>query len=105
MSGRRLDPETGEIYHLTNKPPPPEIMHRLTQRSDDTEDKLRTRLDTHHSNVKSVVSYYSDMVAEVGPALLFSWTCCGDWGRLGGSLATARRRWHAQAPVLQCAAW
>ena len=66
VSGRRLDPETGEIYHLTNKPPPPEIMHRLTQRSDDTEDKLRTRLDTHHSNVKSVVSYYSDMVAEVG---------------------------------------
>lgn len=72
VSGRRLDPETGEIYHLTNKPPPPEIMHRLTQRSDDTEDKLRTRLETHHNNVKSVVSYYSDMVAEVGPLVFTS---------------------------------
>ena len=65
VSGRRLDPQTGEIYHLTNKPPPKDIMHRLTQRSDDTEEKLRTRLQTHHDNVKAVVSYYQDMVAEV----------------------------------------
>lgn len=38
--GRRLDPETGDIYHLTFKPPPAEIVDRLTQRSDDTEDKV-----------------------------------------------------------------
>lgn len=38
--GRRLDPETGEIYHLKFKPPPPEIVDRLTQRSDDTEEKV-----------------------------------------------------------------
>lgn len=29
--GRRLDPETGEIYHMTFKPPPPEIESRLKQ--------------------------------------------------------------------------
>ncbi|CAK0906688.1 unnamed protein product [Prorocentrum cordatum] len=33
--GRRLDPETGEIYHLKFKPPPAEIMDRLVHRSDD----------------------------------------------------------------------
>eukprot|EP00955_Chlamydomonas_euryale_P096306 364999-Chlamydomonas_euryale.AAC.29 len=38
--GRRLDPETGDIYHLTFKPPPEEIANRLTQRSDDTEEKV-----------------------------------------------------------------
>lgn len=29
--GRRLDPETGDIYHMTFKPPPPEIEGRLKQ--------------------------------------------------------------------------
>ena len=38
--GRRLDPETGEIYHMKYKPPPEEIKGRLQQRSDDTEDKV-----------------------------------------------------------------
>lgn len=38
--GRRLDPETGAIYHLTYKPPPPEVVPRLVQRSDDTEEKV-----------------------------------------------------------------
>jgi hypothetical protein len=38
--GRRSDPETGAIYHLKYKPPPAEVMHRLVQRSDDTEEKV-----------------------------------------------------------------
>ena len=36
--GRRMDPETGEIYHVSFKPPPPEIAHRLIQRKDDNEE-------------------------------------------------------------------
>jgi adenylate kinase len=36
-----MDPQTGAIYHLKYKPPPPEIMDRLVQRSDDTEEKVR----------------------------------------------------------------
>jgi hypothetical protein len=39
--GRRMDPDTGAIYHLKYKPPPPEIVPRLVQRSDDTEEKVR----------------------------------------------------------------
>lgn len=38
--GRRLDPVTGDIYHLKYKPPPKEIEARLTVRSDDTEEKV-----------------------------------------------------------------
>lgn len=42
--GRRMDPETGAIYHLKYKPPPAEIVSRLVQRSDDTEEKVSDEL-------------------------------------------------------------
>jgi adenylate kinase len=64
VTGRRLDPETGTIYHLKFKPPPEEALSRLIQRSDDTEAKLRNRLETHHANVAAVVGYYKDMLVE-----------------------------------------
>lgn len=39
--GRRLDPVTGKIYHLKYSPPETkEIADRLTQRFDDTEEKV-----------------------------------------------------------------
>ena len=39
--GRRLDPVTGKIYHLKYSPPETEeIAARLTQRFDDTEEKV-----------------------------------------------------------------
>lgn len=63
--GRRSDPETGEIYHLKFKPPSPQIMHRLVQRSDDTEEKVRNRLETYHRHVDAVVGYYSDALVEI----------------------------------------
>ncbi|KAL4439685.1 hypothetical protein ABPG75_002686 [Micractinium tetrahymenae] len=63
--GRRSDPETGEIYHLTFKPPPPEIVPRLVQRSDDTEEKARNRLRTYHANVDAVIGYYKDQLVEI----------------------------------------
>jgi adenylate kinase len=38
--GRRLDPQTGAIYHLKYNPPPADAVGRLVQRSDDTEEKV-----------------------------------------------------------------
>ena len=67
VTGRRLDPDTNTIYHMRFKPPPESIVHRLVQRSDDTEDKLRNRLETHHKNVEAVVGYYKDILIEVRP--------------------------------------
>ena len=63
--GRRSDPETGEIYHLTFKPPPAEIVPRLVHRSDDTEEMVRNRLETYHKHVDAVVSYYKDVMVEI----------------------------------------
>ncbi len=60
-----MDPETGQIYHLTFKPPPKETLDRLIQRSDDTEEKARARMEVHAGNVASVVDYYKDVLVEV----------------------------------------
>ena len=65
VAGRRLDPETGDIYHMKHKPPPEDIKDRLIQRSDDTAEKVKTRLSSHHSNVDAVLGYYQDILVEV----------------------------------------
>ncbi|KAG6390273.1 hypothetical protein SASPL_148005 [Salvia splendens] len=68
--GRRLDPVTGKIYHLTYSPPETEeIAARLTQRFDDTEEKVKLRLLTHNSNVESVLSLYNDQIVKVDGTL------------------------------------
>lgn len=64
--GRRLDPVTGQIYHLKYSPPETkEIAKRLTQRFDDTEEKVKLRLNTHHQNVEAVLSMYKDITVKV----------------------------------------
>ncbi|XP_062196571.1 adenylate kinase, chloroplastic-like [Phragmites australis] len=64
--GRRLDPVTGRIYHLKYSPPEnEEIAARLTQRFDDTEEKVKLRLQTHYQNVESLLSIYEDVIVKV----------------------------------------
>lgn len=64
--GRRLDPVTGKIYHLKYSPPETaEIAARLTQRFDDTEEKVKLRLRTHNQNVEAVLSNYEDVTIKV----------------------------------------
>ncbi|KAK7404224.1 hypothetical protein VNO78_04918 [Psophocarpus tetragonolobus] len=64
--GRRLDPLTGNIYHLKYSPPETqEIAARLTQRFDDSEEKVKLRLKTHHQNVDSVLSIYKDITVKI----------------------------------------
>jgi adenylate kinase len=59
--GRRMDPETGEIYHISFKPPPPEIIHRLIHRKDDTEQTVRKRLDAYHMQTKPLGEWYQEL--------------------------------------------
>lgn len=47
------------------KKPPREIVDRLIQRSDDTEEKLRNRLESHHQNVSDVIGNYTHELVEV----------------------------------------
>ena len=56
--GRRTDPQTGSIYHMSFKPPPAEIAGRLVQRKDDTEEACRARLDKYHSETTPIIPFY-----------------------------------------------
>lgn len=58
ITGRRSDPETGKIYHLTFNPPPAEVRDRLVHRSDDTEEACRARLEKYHAETRPIVPYY-----------------------------------------------
>jgi len=60
-----MDPETGKIYHMEFFPPPPEIVPRLTQRADDTEEACRNRLAQHAANVEAVLGSYPDMCVNI----------------------------------------
>jgi adenylate kinase len=63
--GRRQDPHTGAIYHLTLAPPPPEAADRLVTRSDDTEEMARTRLALHAANVGAVRDCYAAVLRQL----------------------------------------
>lgn len=58
--GRRMDPETGEIFHISFKPPPSEISERLIQRKDDTEETVRQRLAAYHNQTKPLGVWYAE---------------------------------------------
>ena len=64
--GRRTDPETGKIYHMTFSPPEDdEVLNRLEQRSDDTEEKVKVRLEQFHANVDAVKDSYTDIMVTI----------------------------------------
>ncbi|CAM8920881.1 unnamed protein product [Rhodiola kirilowii] len=61
--GRRLDPVTGKIYHIKNFPPESEeIRERLVTRPDDTEEKVKSRLEIYKKNVEAILSTYADIL-------------------------------------------
>jgi len=58
ITGRRSDPETGAIYHLTFNPPPAEVAGRLVHRADDTETACTARLTKYHAETAPIVPFY-----------------------------------------------
>ena len=60
ITGRRTDPETGTIYHLTFNPPPAEVVERLVHRKDDTEEACKARLEKYHSDTAPIIPFYEE---------------------------------------------
>ncbi|MGB1012740.1 MAG: adenylate kinase [Nannocystaceae bacterium] len=60
ITGRRSDPETGDIYHLTFRPPSDEVRPRLVQRKDDTAEACAARLTKYHNDTAPVVPFYEE---------------------------------------------
>ncbi len=65
LSGRRIHPGSGRIYHILHNPP--RIPNKddvtgeaLIQRKDDTEVTIRERLRIYHQQTKPLLSYYKE---------------------------------------------
>lgn len=73
LSGRRVHPDSGRIYHTDHNPPKQEGVddetgEALVQREDDREDTVRKRLNIYHEQTSPLVAFYRDMTGENAPA-------------------------------------
>lgn len=71
LSGRRLHPGSGRIYHVIFNPPRTDNTDDMTgepliQRDDDKEETVRKRLEIYHTQTKPLVEYYSRWAANGG---------------------------------------
>lgn len=56
VTGRRVDPETGQTYHIRYNPPPSDA--NVIQRSDDTEEVVAKRYEGYKAKTEPVLPYY-----------------------------------------------
>ena len=69
LSGRRVHPESGRVYHIKHNPPAKEGIddvsgEALVQRDDDKEDTVRKRLAVYHEQTKPLVDFYKTLEKE-----------------------------------------
>lgn len=62
VADRRIDPETGDIYHLKHIPPPPEIASRLVCRDRDDERSFQQRIAVFKGQSRRVLPHFSGQV-------------------------------------------
>lgn len=68
LSNRRINKETGESYHLTYHPPPPEVDPALiVQRQDDAPESVKARLETYRRETHPVEMFFrqAGLLAEI----------------------------------------
>ena len=76
LSGRRMHPESGRVYHVTNNPPKVEGKDDVTgepliQRDDDKEETIAERLSVYRKQTEPLVSFYKDLSNKRGSRLSF----------------------------------
>jgi adenylate kinase len=72
LSGRRVHPASGRIYHVIHNPPAREGCDDLTgealvQRDDDREETVRKRLSVYHQQTAPLVGFYQSMTGPDTP--------------------------------------
>jgi adenylate kinase len=75
LSGRRVHPGSGRVYHIEFNPPKKdgvddETGELLIQRDDDQIDVIKQRLELYHQLTKPLINYYSE-IADKDPSLTF----------------------------------
>jgi len=73
LSGRRVHPASGRVYHVEHNPPKVAGKDDVTgedlvQRADDSEDTIRHRLDIYHSQTQPLVGFYQNLADQPGAA-------------------------------------
>ena len=63
LTGRRVHPGSGRVYHVTHNPPrvsghDDQTGEELVQREDDREQTVRQRLEVYHNQTAQLVGYY-----------------------------------------------
>lgn len=71
LSGRRVHPASGRIYHIEHNPPQHEGVddetgEALIQREDDKEATVRKRLDVYHQQTLPLVDFYQRLEKQGG---------------------------------------
>lgn len=71
LSGRRVHPNSGRIYHTEHNPPKvagkdDETGEDLIQREDDKEETIRHRLSIYHAQTQPLVGFYQKLGAANG---------------------------------------
>ena len=66
LTGRRIHPSSGRIYHITNNPPKKDGIDDITGeplvlRDDDKESTIIQRLKTYHDQTEPLVNFYSNL--------------------------------------------
>lgn len=69
LSGRRVHPGSGRVYHVDYNPPREEGRddvsgEPLVQRDDDREDTVRKRLQVYHEQTEPLVTFYRNLERE-----------------------------------------
>ncbi|MGJ8525472.1 adenylate kinase [Halomonadaceae bacterium LMG 33818] len=69
LSGRRVHPDSGRVYHVVYNPPREEGIDNesgeaLIQRDDDKPDTIRKRLEQYHEQTEPLVGYYKQWSKE-----------------------------------------
>ena len=102
MSGRRVHPASGRVYHVVHNPPrvegrDDETGEELILREDDREETVRTRLAVYREQTRPLVDFYREL-AEAGELRyaqgLMAWATSSRSG-----LAPSRRFTRAECPA------
>jgi adenylate kinase len=66
LTGRRVHPGSGRVYHIDYNPPKIPGLDDVTgepliQRSDDSEETIRKRLKIYHDDTQPLIEFYKEM--------------------------------------------
>jgi adenylate kinase len=102
LSGRRVHPGSGRIYHLIYSPPAvenhdDETGEPLIQREDDHEDVVRKRLSVYHDQTEPLVEYYKlwSESQEAGSPVFVPLNAAADLDSIQTQLRQCLDAWHS----------